>query len=95
MNQIRDFLETGEFDIVFCWITKNHYADMHEEPPLIRISMPLQICSRFLHEHLHVKYPKKNERQNRLTRKEIMEIVKEVIGIAWTKRWGRRKKIKK
>jgi hypothetical protein len=95
IEKIRKFLKDGEYDIYFAWTGKNTFADLHHEPPTIRINMFLQICELFLHEWLHIEYPRLNEkaivkltrkRLNRLTKKEILEITRKVCNIAWLQR---------
>lgn len=83
-KQIIDFIESQEYELEYCWLTKDVEGVICLDTQVIAINICLLVVGTFIHEYLHYKYPEleeediidKTERYiKRLTKKELFEIM--------------------
>jgi len=82
MDEIINFIEKQEFEILIGWLSKNHFGAIDREKDRICINLHLLIAETFIHEFLHYKYPKLSEEKiiqktdKKITRLKVAEIKK-------------------
>ena len=84
-NTIKEFLESGEYEIKFEWINKQTYGLIDREKQIIYLNFYLLIIETLVHEYLHYSSGSDNEKfiekktdkvVDRMTVKEIKKLLK-------------------
>ena len=95
LKELKDFFESGEYEIFFGWINKNTFGNIDPSKEEILINIYLFIADIFVHEFLHYKYPQLSEKKikkktkkflNRLTISDIKKMAEYLLDrTAWKK----------
>jgi|TARA_Y100000031_G_C8083319_1_gene320701 hypothetical protein len=88
MQEILEFINSGEYRIEADWISKNTFAHIVPLENLIVLNITLLVAEAFVHEYMHDKYPYLSEKaiikkttrmMNRMTVPQIHTVAQKVM----------------